>query len=289
MIPSATPFVPLLVLGVIATTAGAQATKLATAPASTRPVVTVEALADLPRGITLDELQGIMATPPRHQFTARIDGGERLAVSYAFGETWARLYFVFRNGKLEKIVEPPPSEYKQVPYKGGILELKRPVDAEKRLEVVLAAPDLAGAQPAAAIRGKLPKRSRPPINVLPPFEPVPPVPAAARPRIVKNYQRNLELARRFDPFKLKLGMTPAAVDREFGEPLRLEGDGGPQPSRVYDSDEEVSVNPEYAFSPVAVVFEKDAATRIFSNDFVDQKVNKRAWDARRHEDPGHTE
>ena len=274
MNPFANSFVTLLI-SCFAATAGAQVTTPAAAPTTTQPAVTLETLATLPCEITLDDLERIMTTPPKHQCTARIDGKELLVVNYAFGEPWAQLYFVLHNGKLQKIVDPPPFEYDRVPYQGATWERRKAVDPEKRLQAVLGAPDLADAQLVDTIRAKLPEHSRPSLNVLPAFVLASPLFAVAAPKMIQDYETNVKLAHRFDPFKAKLGMKSAAVDREFGEPLRVKGDGGPQTSRVYDSEQELDINPQHAFSPVHVVFENDAATRIFSNDFVDQKVNKR--------------
>src|SRR5688572_21503502 len=112
-----------------ASSSTATATSPAETDAITPPAVAVShvnAVAELPRGVSLHHLRALLGQEPRHQFTSRVGDSEYLCVSYAFGEPHARLYFVFRDGNLAKITDPPPTPTRTVPYQGARLEQRLP-------------------------------------------------------------------------------------------------------------------------------------------------------------------
>src|SRR6185503_10273083 len=67
-------------------------------------------------GAKLDEVSSVLSKSYRHQFTIARDHDTFICVSYAFGKPYVRLFFLFKNDKLVKIVKPVTFEYDLVPY-----------------------------------------------------------------------------------------------------------------------------------------------------------------------------
>lgn len=240
------------------------------AEAATPPALAVsqiDAVAELPRGMSLDHLRALLGQEPRHQFTSRVGASEYLCVSYAFGEPHARLYFVFKEGKLEKIMEPPPSPTRTVPYQGAWGQQRLPVDPEVRVAEVMQAGDMSGQPLRASLAARLPKGGKS-FNVLPAFGVLAPHFAATEPLRRKQYRRNEQLAKHFDARKVRLGDSREQVDSAFGPPLQTTQAGG-RTVCVYGSTEPLPmVSPPYLFSPIDVHFESGRVVALFSNDFV---------------------
>ena len=57
----------------------------------------IDAVADLGRGVSLDHLRALLGQEPRHQFTSRLGASEYVCVSYAFRQPYTHFYFVFRK------------------------------------------------------------------------------------------------------------------------------------------------------------------------------------------------
>jgi hypothetical protein len=230
-------------------------------------VSNVDGVAQLQRGVSLDHVRGLLGEDSRHQFTSRTGGGEYVCLSYAFGEPYARLYFLFRDGKLQSITEPPPLPFQTVPYQGGRLEKRLPVDPEARMGEVMRAADLSGPALRASLAARLPE-GRKSFAVLPAFRSVAPQVAANEPRRRKEFSRNEQLAKSLDAGKIRLGDGRETVAAVLGAPLRTTESGERIVCGYGNTEPLPMVPPAQLFSPVDVHFESGKAVAVFGNDFV---------------------
>jgi hypothetical protein len=230
-------------------------------------IADIDAVGELQRGVSLTHVRALLGPDPRHQFTSRVGGAEYVCVSYAFGKPHARFYFVFKDGKLEKITEPPPFRFQSVPFRGGQLEKTLPVDPEARVGEVMRAADLRGPALRASLAARLPRGSSS-FMALSPFTSLAPQVAASEPRRAKEFSRNEQLAKDLDAGKVSLGDSRETVDAAFGVPLRTT-EAGERIVCGYGAAEPLPmVPPAYLFSPVDVHFESGRAVSVFGNDFV---------------------
>jgi hypothetical protein len=226
--------------------------------------VAVDSLLHLERGQSQKKIEEVFGTPARHEFTARIDDRLLRCASFAFDST-GRYYFVFTNDALAKICEVTPFEFRRVPYKDTWWEIPVRADPEKRLKKVLDSPDLVG----AALSESLKRRGPPPksgsMNVLPAFIVAAPFWAAAAPLRAERRAEVEALAKKFDPYKVKLGMSVEHVEEMFGKPHVTDSVREKRETRYYGS-------ARLGESPllwISVVFEDGRTVRVFSGDFFD--------------------
>ena len=238
--------------------------------------LTPNVLTNLNRGISLEELKVRTGCKPQPQFTARLGTNEASCVKLSFVDRSWSFYFYFTNGNLAAIKDPPKTEYETKRYWRGTPWLTpKPVDSETRLARVINAPDLATSDLINRIGEWEQARSMPrrqSLNMLPvyvimlPFEPL------RLPKVRRAKTETASLAERFDPGKIRLGMTTNETQAIFGEPdLRIKGLSN-RWEHVYGS----KLSP---FAPattpsvwVSAVFPDGEATRIFSHDFFDKRL-----------------
>lgn len=226
--------------------------------------VAVDSLLHLERGQSQEKLEKLFGTPARHEFTARIDDCLLRGTSFSF-DSKGRYYFVFTNDSLAKICEVTPFEFRRVPYKDTWREIPVRTDPERRLEKVLDSPDLVG----PALSESLRRRGTPPksgsMNVLPAFIIAAPFWAAAAPLRAEQREEVEALAKKFDPQKVKVGMSAERVEEMFGKPHVTDLTGEQRESRYYGS-ARLGENP---LLWISVVFENGRVVRVFSGDFFD--------------------
>ncbi len=187
--------------------------------AEPKRTVTEEALAAFKTGTKGAEVEKVLGEG-RHQFTTAQDGHLVTTRSYSFEEPYIRLYFVFREGKLDRIVEPPPKDVDVVPFMGGTRAIERTLDPYLRMEAVFQGPNIEGEELVRWLRVNTRKRSKS-YNVVPAFILTAPLLAVAAPEMAKEYRRNTELAQKYDPEKVQIGMSKVEVAKQFGEPLQI--------------------------------------------------------------------
>ena len=99
----------------------------------------------------MQDVEGTLGSEHRLQFHVLIKSMDCLCLSYAFSNPSDVLYFVFKNGKLDRISEPPPFDYRLIDsavetpeWKGGKISIRAPVDPWARMDLVLTSRDLSG-------------------------------------------------------------------------------------------------------------------------------------------------
>ena len=238
--------------------------------------LTPSVLTNLNRGISLSELRAQTGCEPQHQFTARFETNDATCVELSIERPRGRLYFLFLNGKLASIQQPPKAEIEMATYRGKPWEKTKPIHPEEQMFKIIHGEDLSADeivelirlwawQDAERARGEEP-------NVLPVYVILAPLFLARAPDRAAAVREAASLAEQFDPFKIKLGMTTNETQAVFGEPeLRIKRMGNCM-EHVYGS----KLSP---FAPavtpsvwVSVVFQDGRVTRIFSHDFFDKRL-----------------
>jgi len=207
----------------------------------------------------------------KHEFSAAVQQTRYLGLYFAFKEPHVGFYLIFTNGYLKAVVDPPRPEFDRVPYKDTVREIPKPIDAEDRLKSVLASDELAREELEQRIRNAMPK-SASSLNMLPNFLIASPLYAALSGEIEADYRTNAELAKQYDPLKVKLGAPIEEVEQAFGQPYRVIEASEKQMVHVYGSPMPLRINPAYRFSWVTVVFEDGKAIRVLSNHFFDERL-----------------
>jgi hypothetical protein len=238
--------------------------------------LSIQVLANLPREISLAQLSVAIGIKPRHQFTARVGTADVVCVSVTLERPKASLYFVFGNDKLEAIQEPPKFEFEVRTYEGKPWQVPKPVESEGRMRKVLQGEHLSprdieervnrwlAAEAAASNR-------REPLNILPAFVIVAPLLRSQAPASLRSEREAQRLARMYDPFQIKLGMTADEVQAVFGKPATRAADSN---STVHVYGAALPRNISIEFPPIwlSVVFCDGKAVRVFSHDFFDKRL-----------------
>jgi hypothetical protein len=226
-----------------------------------------DTLRSLQQGISATDVAHRLDAKPQHEFTAKRDGQVIQCVSYRFergGGSYSR-YFVFTNEMLAKICVPPRIEFERVPGGWQGVPSGRPKygDPEVRMESVLSAIDLTGSGLIESMPTLPAQKGSEPMNILPAF-------IVAAPFLLMSageyqYEARL-LAERFNPQQVKMGARVEDVESVFGESVLIESRDDAREFRYYRS----TLPGVNTVSWMLVVYEKGAATRVFTNQFFDR-------------------
>lgn len=233
--------------------------------------VPVDSLLQLERGQSQQKIEEVFGAPARHEFSARIDDRLLRCVSFSF-DSKGRYYFVLTNDALAKICEVAAFEFRRVPYKGTWREIPVRTEPEKRLKKVLDSSDLAGAALSESLRRRGPSPKSSSMNVLPAFIRAAPLWVIAAPLRAEQRAEIETLAKKFNPQKVKLGMSVEQVEEMFGKP-HIKESGGERREICYYGSARLGENP---LLWISVIFEEGQAVLVFSGDFFEvEKVFKK--------------
>lgn len=232
----------------------------------------LESLLHQGRGQSQQEVERIFG-PSQHEFTAQIGDEMVRCVAVPFG--WkGTYYFVFTNDVLGKICEPPPSDYRRVPYKGTWAQILDHSDPEGRMRKVFVSPDLDGSELSDTLAQRGPPEPGPTgekvlwiigMTMMSPYV-IPYAMVVAPYGAIKGANRRAEeraIAQQFDPQKVKPGMSVGDVGEALGKPYLIDAVEGEREIHYYGS---VKV---YTAHWISVVFENGRATRVFTREFFD--------------------
>ena len=234
----------------------------------------MQRLKELTNGITLAEVERKLGTHGQHQFAARIERADYLCVSYHFEYPFIYYYFLFRNGHLAKICVPPPFDVEIVERNGMRLEIRRPVNPERRVAAVMEAEGMSPEELISDIGKRIQnKRAGENRGILPVIIITSPLIIAGmifdKPDVQREYGRNQELASRFNPEKLKLGASVAEARRIYGKELWVRRLNADRSIICWGSKERLlRVKPEHRFSNVCALVENERVEQVYSHDFV---------------------
>ena len=230
---------------------------------------------ELKRGITLAKLESTFQNKPTHEFTVLRNGETIRCVRYDLitPATYQSYYFVFTNDSLTLICLPPPLEY------GTRVENDNRVgfvivQPEKIVETVIHSEDLNGEALAKSVAQvmSLKRTNKWDMKMIPVVIIFAPLAIAAAPyTLVENNQWNRKFnaqREKFDPFKVRLGMTVEEVEAMFGTPFTIGKSSDNLDVRYYGSPR----FGEYKEPWVSVVFDQGKAVRVFSDRFFDDEV-----------------
>jgi hypothetical protein len=246
----------------------ALASLLVTACRSTSPA---ELILGLEPGLDRAEVERRLGQPSRHQVTAEVDGIEVVVTTHAV-EPWLPLCFVYQNAALLKITGVPAMVDMDA-SKGKDISWLAPEEPETRLQHLLAMPALSHHDIERRIAferasNAYAEKYREPSALWAAVVIPAPLGVVALPRTMHENAHDNELARRFDPFKVRLGMTTDEVDAIYGMP-RVVHSSSEQEVRIYGGpvDRNIVVYP--ASSYVTVHFDDGRVIRVFSHEFFD--------------------
>jgi len=234
-------------------------------------------LTNLSRGISLEQLVAQTGTKPRHQFSAFLGTNEFLCVRIIFEKPKGPLYFLFKDGKLLAIKDPPKVEFETKYYADGTPQkTPKPIDTEKRVNEILESQALSptdilerlrrwAADGAGAGKGKEPWNILPAILIASPFM------LAKSPSINQANEEAKRLAATFDPFKVRLGMGTNEVRELFGEPAQRINFSSNCLWHIYGADLPAQASVRNPPVWILVAFCDGRVNRIFSDVFVDKR------------------
>jgi hypothetical protein len=225
--------------------------------------MTPRILLTVERGVSQKQIETLLSVPARHEFTASREQKTLRCVSYYFASFHLEYYLVFTNDALEKIIQPPRFEHELSPAERGQRAVWKSYAPEERMEVVLQVPDL----DQHGILASIERRYRPKAfdNALPGaiIAGVIGAPVALARGVVENREIRA-LAEKFDPHRVKLGMSVTEVDGMFGPPILSEKSEDGSETRYYGSTKLGVQNPMLW---VSVMFNGEKVIRVFSDDF----------------------
>lgn len=239
--------------------------------------IPVGVLTNLPRGISLNGLTVKTGVRPQHQFSARKGTNELLCVKLLFHHPRGSLYFVFQNGSLTKVTEPPRVEFETFGFYGKTPRTRpKMIDPEEKMNSVLLSHDLSPSEIMERLEQwsqneKVASKGQEP-NVLPAFIITAPLRLAEIPSVMHANDEARKLAATFDALKIKVGMTTNETVVLFGEPTRIVPSNTNCILHVYGSRLPAKASVHNPPSWVIVIFCNGESTRVFSHDFNDQRL-----------------
>ena len=228
------------------------------------PVLDPMTAAEIKRGITLEELEGFLRGCGDYEFTVEIGADVHACVGYPPSNSPSMLYFVFSNGLLRSIIEPPPFEWQSVLLGDGTrYEFRKPEFTERRVAIVLNSKDLSQAQILESVNRRRPKKRPRFFNNVWPLDFITfPARAVGLPLTLTARQRARDRNAHFDPSKVSMSMSVHEVNEIYGKPTRIHNVDG-RTLRVYG-------NKRYPATWVAVQFQSQRAIGVFKNHFFDR-------------------
>ena len=225
-------------------------------------------------GISQAQLETLTGIPARHQFTALRDDKTLRCVSYYFSSYNQYFYFVFTNDALGKIALAPSYESASRGWKRAKRARWRTREPDERLEVVLNAPALTPDDIVLAGAQKYKPGTDPGLTSAFIIVGVigAPIIVARMPAEMARKRERRSLAQRFDPFRVRLGMSVAEVEQMFDAPHLTETLEDGSELRYYGS---AKFGYYYDVHWLSVAFRKEKATAVFSHDFCNQRKLKK--------------
>lgn len=236
----------------------------------------------------MEEVQKRLVVKLQHEFTATIESNQFLCVRLDDPNNSAFFYLLFRNGGLNGILDERKPVFERKTFRGKPASVPKPVDSEEEMAAVLKQAFLTPMEikqdmEARAAAAEAAKAGQEPGNLLPAVIVTSPFFAAKAPAVAKARKEAARLIEKYDPFKIRIGMSLAEVESLFGEPRysRREAD---QVMEVYgaklppDATLPVATKEppptEVDSVYVAVVFQDGKVIRVFSHHFFDKRLLK---------------
>jgi len=181
----------------------------------------------------------------------------------------------FRNQGFEKILEPPPfdvseREITEGQYKGSKVRTRTPFEPEDRLKKVISLNGLNAMELSQSITNRL-SGDEDVWSVLPALTIASPLYATGSASRKNEIDRNSEIARKYDPLQIALGVSTNNFTGGFKYPYAISSSG--EHGMIYIFGEEVSqrVPKILRASWVAIAIEREVVIRVYSNDFFNDR------------------
>ncbi|HHD92425.1 MAG TPA: hypothetical protein ENL06_02250 [Candidatus Portnoybacteria bacterium] len=236
-----------------------------------------EKLFKIKAGSSLAEVRKNLGHALHHEFTILYENEEYSLVGCLVNAGQADSNFnqwmLFRNDILVNFLDWVPYEMEEIPYEGTTWRRPKPWNIEdmSRIKKVLSAPRKTlnevnvysdYTQSDERVKGE-------PAKIMLPFL------LYARTmcgKIKRDYQINWKLLGRYDGCLVKIGMPIKEVDKLYGKPLQKFSTKDEYMVRIYGDTRHLGIDPQYKFSDIAVVFNKEGkAIKVLSHTFFNEK------------------
>lgn len=247
------------------------------------------ALSRIRSGLGRSNIAAALGTTGRHLFTYTHAGDVYMLVCYYVrgrehprDENGLPVLLLFKNDAMWKIVQPLPrgSHHRREEGVMKFQERSWGVTDEDHLLYIINSEsgsmrtiqDELEQYKATLQRLELLRKAREP-NV-PPWVFVPLLMPENLERVRRDYERNHELIKTFDGARIAIGMTREDVQTIFGSEAKLVRVDCDTILCIYGSNIRLNVNPQYHFSPVAVIYRNNEVSRVYSDGFIGPSWNE---------------
>ncbi len=227
-----------------------------------------EQLCRLDRGVSLDSVGQAMKNMPRHEFQVARDNNHIMCVSYGVNINYVRLYLLFENGSLSKLIEPPSFQYHEIPYQGtSKLSVRSPWKTSERIETIISSADLSFDECMDSLHSRAPKSTKEDgLNVSVLFGGG--YSQEWRTALEERAAANEKIAAFMDPLRFRPGMSISIPIQKLGPPSCERFDEQQGRIRVFLPPGHGShMVSGMAPSPVTVISKNEIINAVYSDDF----------------------
>ncbi|MCK4981792.1 MAG: hypothetical protein KAS17_02660 [Victivallaceae bacterium] len=226
----------------------------------------VENIQKLKFGVSQDEVENIFGKNFRYQFKILKNNAKYECISWFFIKRRSRYFFIFKNGKLVSIVEPPIGKLRIVKkyYAGKMRNFQERVFSNpiERVNSTLNIKSLSLNEFQLMINKRIPKKLKP-IN---PFISLTfsIFVSNAFSQMKKDYKTNFQLLKKYCLDKVLLGNSLNDVKMIMGTPCSMR-ETEKRKIFIYGENKNLKINHMIKFSWLAIVLKNDKVSCAFSN------------------------
>ena len=229
----------------------------------------VENIKKLRFDMSQSEVEDLLGKDFRYQFKTFKDNAKYECISWFFIKRRSMYFFIFKDGKLVSIVEPPHGKSKIVKkiYNGKMRNFRESVfcDPIERINNTLNIKSLSLNEFQLMINKRIPKK-------LSSFNPFLYIGYAifalgSSSRMRKDYKTNFQLLKKYCLNRVLLGNSLNNVKMIMGTPRRVR-ETGKQKIFIYGEKKKLKISLRIKFSWLAIVFTNNKVSCVFNNYFL---------------------
>lgn len=226
----------------------------------------VENIQKLRFGMSQAEVENIFGKDFRCQFKILKNNTKYECISWFFVKRTNMYFFIFQNGKLVSIIEPPIGKSRIVEkyHMGRVIRIQESVftDPITRINDTLNIKSLSLTDFESIIDKRIPAKRSPVEPLL--LDTFSKFVKGSSSQMKKDYEINFQLLKKYCPDKISLGNSLDNIKTVMGTPYIVK-ETKEQKIFIYGENKRLKVNHMMKFSWVAVVFENNKVSCAFSN------------------------
>ena len=246
---------------------------------ATNLFVSEDAFLSIQDGASFETVTNVLKSAMRHEFTTAESGGIYSLIScfVNVGEG-VDFWLLFRGKVLVKVIWPvaPTLEYYSWQGTPATRIKSWSIEDKAYIERTIGAPALTHAEIQKLLNDlkRNPRAANETSNVAPAFLLTHYVEKMG-PKMRKDFETNKELLKRFDGCRVDIGMDREEIGKLYGTPLRIFSTKNQGTVTIFGDSQDLSINPLYSYSCLAVVFEKGGrVTDVYSHEFFNDEWKK---------------